>query len=241
MGSKNGNSMFCFILFVLLCDVQQLYGQKGAFDFRVELGLYNPKFVPEGRFESMNDSTSASLSILDDPDLFLALDFKRQISRRLFGYSQLNIFLINPTIDINMGRTLNTNSGPVIVNETWGVSYSFVRINLFLGGTYLVSKHLETFGGIGFATNVQTKEPFIGNNPGRFLDIANSLSDIYKTVIAQYQLGGRVHWKRFSISMQYQRSLANETKPFEYRGNSFALPGKLETWMISVGYRVLGK
>jgi hypothetical protein len=232
---------FLYSCLLIFCISLNAIGQQHQNNMMLAFGVYKPAFTGFGGREFVNDSTSASLSILDDPDLFLAFDFKRQMSRKFFGYSQLNIFLFNPTVDINMGRTLNTNSGPVIVNETWGVSYSFVRINLFLGGTYLVSKHLETFGGIGFATNVQTKEPFIGNNPGRFLEIANSMSDIYKTVIAQYQLGGRVHWKRFSISVQYQRSLANETKPFEYHGNSYPLPGKLETWMISIGYRILGK
>jgi len=37
--------------------------------------LYTPAFVPGNAELIINDSTSASLSVLDDPDIFLSFDF----------------------------------------------------------------------------------------------------------------------------------------------------------------------
>jgi hypothetical protein len=213
-------------------------GQKKG--FMASAGLHTPAFVPGDAELIINDSTSASLSVLDDPDIFVSFDYCHQIKNSFSVYGQTNFFLFNPVVDINMGTKLSTGSGPVYVNETWGVSYSFLRVNLFLGGVYSFSKHLEAFGGVGLAFNVTTGTPFIGNNPGRFTEIANSLTDVYKGTNTQYQLGGRGYWRRFSFTLQYQQSIASETEPFMYRGRSYALPGRLQSWMASIGYRLIG-
>lgn len=229
---------FRYLLPMLFCWCKS-HGQSSQSSFLPSAGLFKSNFTASQSVAIINDSTSASLSVLDDPDIFVSFDYCHQIKNSFSIYGQTNFFLFNPVVDINMGTKLSTGSGPIYVNETWGVSYSFLRVNLFLGGVYSFSKHLEAFGGVGLAFNVSTGTPFIGNNPGRFTEIANSLTDVYKGTNTQYQLGGRGYWRRFSFTLQYQQSIASETEPFMYRGRSYALPGRLQSWMVSIGYRMV--
>ena len=230
------SKIFSFVILLLaLGSFENAFCQDKNFKVKLHAGVYTGKFlVTEKTY--INDTTYTYLSLVDDLDIMVGSDLYYNLFESTKVYSALSIFPFSPTANIRMGQTLNTSTGSIIVYDSWGTSYSFIRTNLAVGLSQRINEFIGINAGIGLNFNISTKEPFIGDNPGKFYEIANAMVPIYKTVNSMYQLGASFKWKKFSLNGNYQRTISNETKKFSIDTKSYSHQSRLEYWTISIGY-----
>ena len=228
---------FNVFVFIILGHVSVVFCQQRKSSIKVLMGAYSANFVvPRETF--INDSTYSYLTVLDDPDIVVGADFQFEFYRSTRIYGQLNLLSFSPTAAIRMGQTLNTASGPKVVYDSWGTSYSFLRTNITCGLAQPITRVFSINAGIGIGINTTIKEPFIGNNPGKFLEIANALRPIYKGTNSMFQLGLCFDWRKFSVNGNYQKTLGHETRSFRVSGQSYRHLSRLQYWSLQLGYKV---
>ncbi|MCU0369635.1 MAG: hypothetical protein MUF39_12480 [Cyclobacteriaceae bacterium] len=213
------------------------YCQNENFGIKIFAGVYSANFsVPDNTY--INDTTFTYMSVPDDVDILIGADFYYNFLERTGVYGEINFFLFNPTANIKMGQTINTSNGPIIVYDSWGTSYSFLRANITGGLSQRITEFVAINGGIGLNFNIPTAEPFIGNNPGKFFEIANALRPIYRKTNTMYQIGVSFNWRKISLNINYQSTFANETERFILDNATYAHQSRLGYWTISLGYEI---
>jgi hypothetical protein len=206
-------------------------------ELTVGAGFFLPSFqTPKGN-TIINDTTYAFMSVLDDADIQLSLVYNRYLTRRLNLDLRVSGFVFSPVTELRIGQTLQTGSGPLVIYDTWGVSYSTLRLNTGVGVRFKLTPTLSINPGIGFGINIPTSKPFKGTSPGKFEDLANSVLDKYKPMVIQYQVGLAYQIKRVELSLNIIKSAENEMQNFSFGNSKYTLPSRLTIITVGLGYR----